>query len=103
MRGYFFNSYHPHPTGQIFATISQTIVDHSDVVGASPVGNYIFILDVAPGFNGLDKDNCKMRREIFQFSLGISCVYTRGLMISYLYEGHKADSARNNAEFKWEL
>ena len=40
------------------------IDDHSDVAGASPVGaaptcrrccNYIFILDLTPGFNGLGK------------------------------------------------
>ena len=47
------------------------IVDHSDVVGATPVGaaptNYIFILDLIPGFNGLAKGNCMMRRESFKF------------------------------------
>ena len=29
--------------------------------------NYIFILDVTPGFNGLGKDNWKMRQETFKF------------------------------------
>ena len=29
--------------------------------------NYIFILDLTPGFNILHKDNCKMRRETFKF------------------------------------
>ena len=48
------------------------IVDHSDVFAASPVGsapisNYIFILDLAPGCNGLGKDNCETRREISNF------------------------------------
>ena len=28
--------------------------------------NYIFILDLTPGFNGLGKDNCKTRRETFK-------------------------------------
>ena len=28
--------------------------------------NYIFILDLTPGFNGLVKGNCKMRRESFK-------------------------------------
>ena len=28
---------------------------------------YIFILDLTPGFNGLDKDNCKTRWETFKF------------------------------------
>ena len=30
--------------------------------------NYIFILDLTPGFNGLGKDNYKTRRETFRFS-----------------------------------
>ena len=45
--------------------VDNKIVDHSDVVGASPVGassNYIFIIDLAPGFNGLGEDNHKTRR-----------------------------------------
>ena len=29
--------------------------------------NYIFILTWTPGFNGLSKDNCKMRWETFKF------------------------------------
>ena len=29
--------------------------------------NYIFILDLTPGFMGLGKDNCKTRREAFKF------------------------------------
>ena len=49
------------------------IVDHSDVVGASPTlyrrcSNYIFILDLTPGINRLGKDNCKTRRETLKFS-----------------------------------
>ena len=31
--------------------------------------NYIFILDVTPGFNGLGKDNCKSRRETLSFGI----------------------------------
>ena len=34
-----------------------TIVDHSDVVGACrQYSNYIFIHDLTPGFDGLGKD-----------------------------------------------
>ena len=29
--------------------------------------NYVFILDLTPGFIGLGKDNCKTRRETFKF------------------------------------
>ena len=42
--------------------VGNKIVDNSDVAGASPVGaasNYIFILNLIPGFNGLSEDNCK--------------------------------------------
>ena len=54
-------------TSNISCTLEgNKIVDHSDVVGASPVG-YIFILDLTPGFNGLSKDNCKKRWETFKF------------------------------------
>ena len=35
--------------------------------------NYIFILDLTPGFNGLGKNNCKTRREWFS-SFVIWCV-----------------------------
>ena len=45
--------------------VGNKIVDHSYVVGASPV--YIFILDLTPGFIGLGKDNCKTRRETIKF------------------------------------
>ena len=44
-------------------TSGNQIVDHSDVVGASPVG----ILHLTLGFNILRKDNCKPRRETFKF------------------------------------
>ena len=45
------------------------IVDHSDVVGASPDGAAptIFILYLTPGFNRQGKDKCKTRRESFKF------------------------------------
>ena len=46
--------------------VGNKIADHSDVIGASPgrrCSNYIFILDLTPGFSGLGKDNCKTRRE----------------------------------------
>ena len=51
------------------------IGDHSDAVGASPVStcsNHIFILDLTTGFNGLGKNNCKMREGTLSF--GIWCV-----------------------------
>ena len=50
--------------------VGNNLVDHSNVVGASRsrrCSNYIFILDLTPGFNGLGKGNCKTRRESFEF------------------------------------
>ena len=51
-------------------SVGDKIVDHSDVVRALPVrgcSNCIFILCWTPGFNGLGKNNYKMRRETFKF------------------------------------
>ena len=48
------------------------ILDHSDVVGASPVGaDYIFILDLTPDFDGLGKDNVRRDENLQNF--GIWC------------------------------
>ena len=59
--------------------VGNNIVNHSDVAGASPVGarsNYIFVLDLAPGFNGLGKNNCTTRREAFEFlGFGATCAW----------------------------
>ena len=38
--------------------IGNKLVEHSD-----KAGDYIFILDLTPGFHGLGKDNCKTRRN----------------------------------------
>ena len=46
------------------------LADHPDVVGAIACRrcfNYIFILNLTPGFNGLGKDNFKMSQESFKF------------------------------------
>ena len=57
-----------HQTSNISHTLlGNRIVHHSDVVGASPVANYIFILDLTYGFIGLGKGNCKTRWETFKF------------------------------------
>ena len=50
--------------------VDNKIVDHSDVVGASPVGSAPTTSSFSiftPGFNGLGKDNCKTRRVTFKF------------------------------------
>ena len=50
-----------HQTSNISGTlVGNKIVDRSDAAETSPVGlvcsNYIFILDLTSGFNGLGKD-----------------------------------------------
>ena len=48
--------------------VGNKIVDHSDVVIACRrCSNYIFILDLTPGFKGLGKDDFKTRWDSFQF------------------------------------
>ena len=49
--------------------VGNEIVDHSDSwsTACQCCSNYIFILNLLPGFNGLGKDNCKMRQETFKF------------------------------------
>ena len=57
-------------TFDIRHALGSKIVDHSDVVRASPVDaapTTIFILSFAPGFNVLYKDNCQTRWETFKF------------------------------------
>ena len=51
-------------------SVSNKIVDHSDVVGASPVGaapKYIYIPNLTHYFNWLGKDKSKTGRETFMF------------------------------------
>ena len=62
------NSIYRHTSNIRRKFVRNKVADHSDVVGPSPVGaaNYIFILTLTPGFNGLDKSNCKTRREVFK-------------------------------------
>ena len=66
MLGYYYY----HQTSNISHTlVGIKIVDPSDVVGSIACrrcSNYIFILDLTPGFNALGKDNCQMRRETFK-------------------------------------
>ena len=48
--------------------VGNNIVDHSVVVGVLPVGDAPTSSSfLTPGFNGLGKDNCTMRRETFKF------------------------------------
>ena len=68
--------------------VGNKIVDHSDVVGASPVcSNYIFILNWTPGFSGFGKDNCKTRRETFMFG-----DWVRLILENWRYKSAGADN-----------
>ena len=50
------------------AKVGNYIIDHSDVVGACRrCFNYIFIVELTPGFNRLGNGNHKAGRETFKF------------------------------------
>ena len=54
--------------------------------------NYIFILNLTSGFSGLDKDNCKMRRETFKFGDLVHLIlevwqYSVNIFFPYLFPG----------------
>ena len=51
-------------------TVGNKNVDNSDVVwsiACRRCSNYIFILNLTPGFNGLSEDNCMKIQETFKF------------------------------------
>ena len=52
----------------IRCTLGYKFVDHSCSwsITCRRCSNYIFFLDLAPGFNGLGNDNCKTRRGAFK-------------------------------------
>ena len=61
-------------TSNIRRVLVGEIVDHTYIIGASPVGaatNYIFILNLTSGFNGLGKD--KVLQDEKHLSVGILC------------------------------
>ena len=48
--------------------VGNKIVDNSDIVGeCRRCSNYIFILNLTPGFSGSGKDHCKTRQEKSKF------------------------------------
>ena len=50
----------------IYTHDSETLVK-KNIVACRRCSNYIFILDLTPGFNGWGKDDCKTRRKSFKF------------------------------------
>ena len=60
------------------ALVCNKPVDHSDVVGAAPVGaalTLIFIFGLTPGFNELGKNHCNTRtRNIQVMTFGASYI-----------------------------
>ena len=50
----------------IYTHDSETLVK-KNIVACRRCSNYIFILDLTPGFNGWGKDDCKRRRKSFKF------------------------------------
>ena len=69
----YLNIYILKPPNISHTLVGNKIVDHSDVVGASPMArwsNYIFILNSTPGgFNVLGQDNCKGDKKHLSFGV----------------------------------
>ena len=66
--------------------VGNNIVDHSGIVWASPVGastNYIFILDLTPGFS-MDWAKATAGRDGKHLSFVIGATYIRGLTVGVL-------------------
>ena len=73
--------YIPRQTSNIRRTsVRNKIVDHSHVIACRRCSNYIFILHLVPGFNGLGRNNCKTTRELFKF-LGFGAPYIRNFTV----------------------
>ena len=51
--------------------------------------NYVLILDLTPGFNGLGKDNCKTRLEVLVFGV----TYIRCFAVTIVLRWHFRDPA----------
>ena len=64
-----------HQTPSISHTLDNRIVDHSDVVEASPVGAAPTTSSFWTVYNGLHRDNCKTRWESFKFWDSVCCLY----------------------------
>ena len=71
-----------HETSNISHTlVGSKIVHHAAVVGALPIAAAPTTSSFStPGFNGLGKNNCKMRQETFKFWDFVS--YIRGLRVT---------------------
>ena len=69
------NSYSVNITYRQVSNISRTLEGYKNCrslrcswsIACRRCPNYIFILDLTPGFMGLGKDNCKTRRETIKF------------------------------------
>ena len=83
-------------TSNISRTIAcNEIIDHSDVVGASPDGVVPTTFNLTTGFNGLDKGDCKTRRETLKF-WDLVTTYIRDFTVNIL-RGHMRDRRDLNA------
>ena len=67
----------------IYSTIYCQTCNISHTLTGNKIGdhNYIFILNLTPGFNGLGKGNCKVRRESFKFWFWVT--YIRDFTVLY--------------------
>ena len=66
--------------------------------------NYIFILDLTPGFNRLGKDNCKTRRETFKFWDLVHLIFeVSQYVLVDIYEPHNPEFLHLVPIFMWGL
>ena len=66
--------------------------------------NYIFILNLTPGFNGLGKDSYKMRREAFKFWDLVPLYYSREtLRYPHYFTCPHENDIKKSMEWCWML
>ena len=57
-------------------------ISHTLVCANRQCSNYIFIIKLTPGFNGLGKDNCNLDETKINWVLGFGAAYFRGLTVT---------------------
>ena len=58
------------------------------------LSNYIYILDLTHGFNGLGRDNCKLKRPTFKYSGLVRIILE--FWQQYFFRAHKAECHANH-------
>ena len=80
------------------SNISCTSVGNK-IVACWHCSNYIFIVDLTPGFNGLGKDQCQTRWETFKFCNLVQIISEVYMKMHYIIQ----DSFREQNPLCWTL